>query len=65
VTGDVDTCDMPIGSHARCVLPGDHEDGCHAGTCLCSHDIATQHDEVGCRIFVCGCRVARSKGSAA
>jgi hypothetical protein len=56
---------MPIGSHARCVLPGDHEDGCHAGTCLCSHDIATQHDEVGCRIFVCGCRVARSKGSAA
>jgi hypothetical protein len=35
-----------------------------ASQCLCGHD-QTQHDEIGCVIFACGCRSYRPKGSAA
>jgi hypothetical protein len=32
-----------------------------ASACRCSHD-QTQHDEIGCVIFACGCRSYRPKG---
>ena len=32
--------------------------------CACSHD-AVQHDEVGCCVFVCGCRQLRPVGGVA
>jgi hypothetical protein len=33
--------------------------------CRCGHHGETQHDEIGCVIFACGCRQLRLKGSAA